>query len=79
MRHPRVEVALGPMRGIRRCAQNDKRMATRLLDDGVEAVGENSGAHGVGVFAVREGAYLDVEKLVLRLVADGDCVALFLE
>ena len=52
---------------------------TLLLDDGVEAVGENPGAHGVGVFTVRKGADLDVEKLILRLVADGDCVALFLE
>ena len=49
------------------------------FDDGVEAVGEDALAHGFGIFAVGEGADLDVEKLVLGLVVDGDGVALFLE
>lgn len=35
--------------------------------------------HGVGVFAGGQGADLDVEELVLRLVADGDVVAALLE
>ena len=47
--------------------------------DGVEANGEDALAHGFGVFAVGEGADLDVEELVLGLLADGDGVALLLE
>ncbi len=65
--------------GILRYAQNDKRILSRLFDDCVEAIGQDSGAHGVGVFAVRKGANLYVEELVLRLVVYGDCVAFFLQ
>ena len=36
-------------------------------------------AHGVGVLAGGEGAYLDVEELVLRLLPDGYVVAALLE
>jgi hypothetical protein len=46
-----------------------------LFDDGVVAVGEKALAHVVGVFAGGVGAQLDVEELVLGLVADYDIVA----
>jgi hypothetical protein len=36
-------------------------------------------AHGVGVLAGGEGADLDVEELVLRLLADEDLVAALLQ
>ena len=54
-------------------------MAHGSLDDGVEAVGEDAGLHGLGLLLVGEGADLDVEKLVLGLVAYGYGVALLLE
>jgi hypothetical protein len=50
-----------------------------VFDDGVEAVVEEAGAHGVGVFVVGEGADLDMEELVLGLGADDDGVAAALE
>ncbi len=50
-----------------------------LFDVGVEAVGEELLAHGFGVFAGGEGAYLDVEEFVIRVGADGYDVAATLE
>jgi len=35
--------------------------------------------HRVGVFAVGEGAYLNVEQFVLRLLADEDVIAVGFE
>jgi len=52
---------------------------TDLLDDGIEAVGQDALLHGFGLLAVGEWADLDVEEFVLWLVADGDGVAFFLE
>ena len=50
-----------------------------LLHDGVEAVGQHALLHGFGVLARGEGADLDVQELVLGLVADTDAVTLFLQ
>ena len=50
-----------------------------LLDVGVEAVAEELLAHGFGVLAVGEGAYLDVEELVLGVGADGYGVSVALK
>ncbi len=46
-----------------------------LLDDGVVAIGQQALAHGVGVFAVAEGADLDVVVAVAGRGAGGDAVA----
>jgi hypothetical protein len=46
-----------------------------LFDYGVVAVGEEALAHGFGFFFGGEGAYLDVEELVLWLVVNGYAVA----
>ena len=50
-----------------------------LLNDRVEAVGNDALAHGFSFLFVGEGADLDVEERVLRLVADNDGIAVFPE
>ena len=61
-------------------AQDDNsEILIKLFDDGVVAVGEEALAHGLGLFFVSERTDLDVEELVLRLVADGHVVASPLE
>ena len=45
----------------------------------LKRLGEHALLHGFGVLARGEGADLDVQQLVLRLVADADAVALFLQ
>jgi hypothetical protein len=56
-----------------------QRSAAALFDDRVVAVGEEALAHGFGVLFRGEGTDLDVEELVLWLVADGYGVASFFE
>ena len=62
-------------------AQNDGRGEVvndgcwGLFHDGIEAVAEKFLAHGLCVPAVGEGADLDMDEIVLRLLARADVVA----
>ncbi len=67
MGHPRLATAI------------ERAGRTHLLEDGVEAVGEELLAHGFGGGALGEWADLYVEEIVLRGGANGDGVAAALE
>lgn len=59
----------------RRATSPEAYLASALLNDGVVTVDDELFAHAFGVATGGEGTNLDVNELVLRLVAFGDRVA----